>query len=149
MSCDPELEAVFPNLLLRGYKVTSAPSEAPNCVGWALHDVNNFWTPHAGKLGGYYWPPGFPKDETVETLVRVFELYGYRRCESADLEDGIEKIAIYAEDGGLWSHATRQLPSGAWASKLGVGNDIEHQGVGGLAPQYGAVVQIMQRPRRD
>ena len=150
MSCDEAVEAAFPNLLLHGYKVTSAQSEFPNCVGWALYDFNQFWTPHAGRIRGYYWPPGFPPgDETVAMLVRIFELHGYRECDGPDLERGMEKVAIYGEAGDLWTHAARQLPSGAWTSKLGTGIDIEHQAVDGLSPRYGAVVRILMRPRQD
>jgi hypothetical protein len=47
----------------------------------------------------------------------------------------------------LYTHAARQLPNGKWTSKLGKGEDIEHDTPddvsGGI---YGEVVEIMRRP---
>jgi hypothetical protein len=46
-----------------------------------------------------------------------------------------------------YTHAARQLPTGKWTSKLGKGEDIEHDTpedvAGGV---YGDVMQIMKRP---
>jgi hypothetical protein len=50
------------------------------------------------------------------------------------------------------THATRQVPSGKWTSKLGVNIDIEHNLVGSLEDagltdeEYGKVVQFLKRP---
>ena len=65
------------------------------------------------------------------------------------LETGFEKVAFYG-GGMLYTHAARQLPHGKWTSKLGKGEDIEHDTPddvsGGL---YGEVVQLMKRPIRN
>ena len=45
--------------------------------------------------------------------------------EDGPLQDGYEKIAIYALDGEP-THAARQLDTGRWTSKLGKHEDIEH-----------------------
>jgi hypothetical protein len=48
--------------------------------------------------------------------------------------------------GFVYTHAARQLPSGKWTSKLGKGEDIEHDSpydVGGGV--YGEVMQVMKR----
>jgi hypothetical protein len=70
---------------------------------------------------------------------------GYLICESDGVEEGFDKVAIYAQ-GGRWTHAARQLPDGKWTSKLGPDEDIEHESptelVGNL---YGQVHCIMRR----
>ena len=62
------------------------------------------------------------------------------------LEPGVEKIAIFSDTAGDPRHAARQLPSGAWTSKLGDHVDIEHtdvNAVGGLL--YGEATVYMRR----
>jgi len=63
----------------------------------------------------------------------------------AALEPGFLKVALYGF-GFTYTHAARQLPNGKWTSKLGKGEDIEHDNpddvAGGL---YGEVFEIMKR----
>ena len=94
-----------------------------------------------GSGPGYYWPPGLPRDDRIETLVQVFKSFGYELCdeqhaESVSLEAGVRKVVLYA-DGSEWTHAVRQLPSGRWTSKLGDYEDIEHDTLGGFEEHYG------------
>jgi hypothetical protein len=67
------------------------------------------------------------RDDSVEAWIELFELHGYRRCDSADLEEGMEKIAIYADSNGEALHVARQLSSGEWTSKIGKLEDIRHR----------------------
>ena len=75
-----------------------------------------------------------------------FAALGYAPCGGDELEAGHEKIALYADDQGEWTHAALQLPDGWWTSKLGPDEDIFH-----LTPQalvgdlYGQVQAIMKR----
>ena len=39
----------------------------------------------------------------------------------------MEKVALYADDQGNWTHAALQLPDGWWTSKLGPDEDILHR----------------------
>ena len=99
------------------------------------------------RIKGYYWPPGVKRDDSAESWVQVFEIHGYRRCDNIDLEQGFEKIAIYVKDGEP-EHVTRQLVNGAWTSKLGLDEDIEHNTLEGLAGEkFGVVEIVMKRPR--
>ena len=61
----------------------------------------------------------------MQEFIDVFAMYEYYPCLSAQLESGYEKIALYIKD-GVPEHAARQLPNGAWTSKLGQLMDIEH-----------------------
>jgi hypothetical protein len=147
---DDDLELDFPDLRASGYRVTSQASAVPNCIGWALNDKTHYWDPLlTGFMGGYYWPDGLPRDDRVETWRTLFELFGYRQSPGPALEVGVEKIAIYGDASGDAHHVARQLPSGAWTSKLGQDKDIEHQAPDALAGNlYGRVVAFMERPRR-
>ncbi len=120
----------------------------PNCIGWALGDTAHYWQGGA-PTKGYYWPPSIPQDDSLASWVMVFELYGYRVTDSAELEPGVEKVAIYASADGTPNHVARQKASGLWTSKLGKGEDIEHGTLEGLeGDEYGTVVRVMERPRQ-
>jgi hypothetical protein len=97
---------------------------------------------------GVYWPPGIPALPNLSGTIEAYAQVGFEVCESIDLEDGKEKIVIFTDSAGEPRHAARQLPSGAWTSKLGVHVDIEHAdvaAVGGLL--YGEPAVFMSRPR--
>jgi len=142
------LEEDFPNLHKEEFKVTSPATDRPNCIGWAFYDYSQFWDPSMIGVRGYYWPPGVPRDDSLESWIRVFEIHGYCICESADLQSDSEKIAIYAAIDGTPQHVARQKSSGVWVSKLGKSEDIEHNSLDALGGElYGTVVRIMRRPR--
>ena len=69
----------------------------------------------------------------------------YEPCDDGALEDGFEKVAIYALSFTV-THMARQLASGRWTSKLGELEDIEHETPAELEGDiYGIVVQYMRR----
>jgi hypothetical protein len=62
------------------------------------------------------------------------------------LELGYEKVALYADGNGEWTHAARQLADGWWTSKLGPDEDILYQTPQALVGDlYGQVHAIMRR----
>ena len=140
------LEAAFPRLRETGYRLTSAASPRYNCIAWAARVVDQWWWP--AYVAPYYWPPDIQRTETVECFVEAFGLQGYEPCSNDELEPGFEKIALYAAN-GVPTHAARQLPSGAWTSKLGDAVDIEHNTLSALdGTLYGSAVLILRRPRQ-
>ena len=94
-------------------------------------------------------------EETLASFQAVFEGMGYSECESDALEAGYEKIALYVDAEGVPTHAARQLQNGAWTSKLGDWEDIEHDSLMALesAPLmnslYGTVALVLRRPVRS
>ena len=58
---------------------------------------------------------------------------------------GFEKIALFALL-EVPKHASRQLPSGRWTSKLGEMEDVEHDLHDLTGMVYGSVVLVMKRP---
>jgi hypothetical protein len=85
-------------------------------------------------------------------LRSAFEAIGYEVCHGASINDalepGFDKVALYVDDDGMWSHAAKQLPSGEWSSKLGLEEDIAHKTAhcfGGSI--YGNVAYVMRRKK--
>ena len=77
-----------------------------------------------------------------------FELHGYQECSTGDPEPGFDKIALYVDDEGVPTHAAKQLINGAWTSKIGDLEDIEHQRLEGLAGggfAYGSVRMFLRK----
>ena len=138
-----EMENLFPNLAGPGYEITSEATRAYNCIAWALGLTVPWW---GYENPGDYWPPTLPRNNRVDTIMRLFADEGYAVCNSDAKEAGYEKVAIYAFV-GLFTHVARQLDDGQWSSKLGIREDITHPSptslVGGY---YGDVHCIMRRP---
>ena len=132
----------FPRLTDENHRVTSPASPDYNCVAWSAGDTEHWWQP------GLYWPTAAAQDDFgIGALEQVFVALGYEDCPGSELEAAFEKVALYGS-GLFYTHIARQLPSGAWTSKLGRSEDIEHDHAnavsGGL---YGEVVQFMRRRR--
>lgn len=99
---------------------------------------------------GYYWPDYAPQEDTLYSWTIVFEHHGYRICDGAELEEGIEKVAIYVNTADVRpAHVARQKACGKWTSKIGKGEDIEHDNLEGLEGDFfGKVMRVMGRPRQ-
>src|SRR5436309_204838 len=120
---DPELQEAlfndFPALRNCPLTVTSPGTEDYNCFTHAVGRTDVWAWPE----GSSHWLADIPREDTIESLVAGFRLFGYEPCEAGDLEPGIEKVCVYAiED--VPQHVARQLPSSEWTSKLGRDIDI-------------------------
>ena len=142
------LERLFPRLSGSDYAITSPALRRYNCIAWAAGEESRWWEPGL-PVGGYFWPSGAPQENTVEGWSQAFVSHGgYQSCDNGELEEGMEKIAIYAAADGTPTHVARQLPSGDWTSKLGRFEDIRHATLESLAddpPAYGRVVRFLKR----
>ncbi len=136
------VQATFPNLQIGGFLVTSGHTCTYNCIAWAAGDSENWWWPSVDD----YWPETVPREETIDAFKLAFQTRGYEPCDDGDVESGYEKVAIYAIAG--WpKHMARQLPTGAWTSKLGKAWDIEHSSLESVeCDDYGRTVQYLRRP---
>lgn len=99
----------------------------------------------------YHWAKDLAPNFQLETILKLFSKYGFVPCEyneDGTLEAGVKKIAIYA-DAHEVTHVARQLPNGNWTSKLGSGEDIEHEDLsaleGDLGHCYGKVVKFVRK----
>jgi hypothetical protein len=152
MATDGKLEKYkedeFPNLGATEYQITSNPSRNYNCFAWAAGEDDRWWNPLTPE-NPYYWPDGVPAELTITAFIQAYQTLGYEPCDSSDLEECFEKIAIYATPDGEPTHAARQLLNGKWTSKLGRWEDIEHELDGLSCEMYGTVKQILKRSKRD
>jgi hypothetical protein len=137
-----EIERLFPKLGQTGYQVKSRRTKKYNCLAWAAGDTANWWEPG----GRHYWPNTLARAYSPTAYTQVFTALGYVICDSDDLEDGFEKVALFVNEFGEPTHAARQLPSGRWTSKLGKLEDIEHDLRDLEGTEYGTVVLILKRP---
>lgn len=116
-------------------------------MAWAL-GINWKWFSDEPRVAGYYWIPGVPREWTFESLKQTFRLLGYAE-ETTDrsLEPGFEKIAFHCDIQGIPCHFSRQLTSGAWTSKMGRLNDIEHVNLECIESYdvYGPVCLLLKR----
>lgn len=141
--------SLFPLLTDQYHEITSPPVRRYNCIAWAACDSHRFWWPDAE--GNAYWPEGITREETLASFVAAYQTLGYELCADGTLSEGIQKIAIYGriENGMLMpTHASRQLSSGLWTSKMGKAEDISHASPDHLTgPLYGSVACFMYRVR--
>jgi hypothetical protein len=140
-----ESSADFPRLTASNHRVTSAATSDYNCVAWAANDTKHWWQP------GVFWPVAVTGDDYgIAALEGAFVALGYVDCnENEALEKGFEKVALYGSN-LFYTHASKQLPTGKWTSKLGRDVDIEHDSPDNVAGGvYGEVVQLMKRPQAD
>ena len=144
----PEREAAFPNLRKNNYHVTSDEDDAYNCIAHAAGKSDIAWWPAPEEDDSVFWPAGVPRQETLDAFFAAYGTLAYAECAGPELEDGYEKIALYATANGTPSHAARQvLPSGAWTSKLGtIWEDIEHDTLDAVnCPEYGMAQKYLNR----
>lgn len=124
--------------------MTSPSTAEYNCIAGAAGDTERWWWPISGSFA--YWPLNIPLQETLEAFIEAFAVLGYSPCEDTEFEEGHEKIALYVDNSGKPTHAARQLSNGRWTSKLGKGQDIEHELDGLNGSGYGTVAQVLKRP---
>ena len=150
-SCMPaifsKIEIVFPNASGTSCKRTSAQTPEYNCIAWAAGENNCWWEPGLPSDLGYYWPSGATEGYELPCLIEAYQTIGYEVCKDDNVEIGFEKVAVYGSADGRWTHAARQLSNGAWTSKIGRCEDIEHEHPDHLeCQQYGSVYCYMKRP---
>jgi hypothetical protein len=128
--------------------VTSKATVTYNNIAWAADEDSRVWEPDL-TLGRCYWPPGIPKERTLDAFIRLFMSMGYEIALNNEhgLESGFQRIAIYIDSRDRPSHVARQLPSGKWTSKLPNREDIQHDSPACLEGiHFGYVVRTMRRP---
>ena len=101
----------LPNL--SEFNITSEPSEEYNCFAWALGDDSGWVDPTVNYA---QWMESVSNESPLDSVVELFREAGYELCGDGILEEGYEKVAIYAKNGEP-THAARQLGDGRWTSK--------------------------------
>jgi hypothetical protein len=89
-----------------------------------------------------------PRAATVQVFLQAYATLGYEPCPTSDLEEGLEKIAVYTDANGVHTHAARQRVDGTWTSTLGSLEDITHSTLGAVSNDaYGTATLFLRRPR--
>jgi len=140
----------LPNLTDANCIETSKRSNAYNCIAWAAADTHRWWWP-IRRPGVTYWPKNVPREETVEAFILAYGTLGFTLCGDGSLQSDIEKIALFARVARgilIPTHASRQLESGEWTSKLGPFEDVAHSTLDAVnSPIYGQAICFLARPR--
>jgi hypothetical protein len=139
------LEHAFPDLQAWGYEVTSEINAEYNCIAWAMQDDTRNWWPSEEGTG--YWPPGAPREETVEAFVTTFQSLGFVVCDDDAYEPEYEKLALFADEEDEPTHMARQFDADRWASKMGKDYDILHPLKAVEGSEYGRVVRYLKKRR--
>lgn len=135
---------LWPNLPDGSFTKTSEPNKYYNCVAFALGDFENW---HDSTRFGK-WDDRAPRDGSVKSYIKYFELNGFVLCEASEPEDGFEKVAIFEDAEGNFAHVALQLPDGRWKSKLGQLEDILHVDLQSISDgDYGTARYFMKRDR--
>lgn len=151
------LEQEFDNLGEHDYDHNDVSPATPryNCIAWAAGENHRRWWPADWDTVTYYWPPHLSREpfgrETLDNFLAAFRSLGYKVCKSPKLENGVEKIAIFATPQHVPTHASRQTETGEWLSKCGVlHEDIKHNTLFAVeGPSgYGKAIKFMKK-RRD
>ncbi len=115
-----EIELSWSNLQENlNFIFTSKQTWEYNCVMWSLNRDDE-WRDFFYSDDGYVNP-----DQSINPYVAYFQENGFETCENSSLEVGALKICIFSKN-GIFSHVSRQLQDGRWASKMGNYEDIEH-----------------------
>src|SRR4051812_16315721 len=101
---------VFPFIQPNSYERHSYPTRAYNCIAYAAGDIFAWWDPYG------YWPNA-DAGERLGHLIEAFKTVGFADCGQNCLpEPGYEKVALYQDVDGKWTHAARLRPDGWWES---------------------------------
>jgi hypothetical protein len=132
--------------------IRSPKKKAYNCIAWAAGDATRWWWP-VPLRGINYWPKGVPREESLDAFILAFGTVGFFPCADGSLQDGVEKVALFAKrkDGVLIpTHAALQLESGEWTSKIGLFEDIHHLTLDAVnGPIYGESRRFLARQRNQ
>lgn len=141
----------FPGLVIDpNFLITSDCTPAYNCIGWAL-GMNDVWVGlnHPINYAWTWWPEEVPCNEDKETLISLFEYFGFTVCDNDSVEPDYDKVALYANEEG-WTHAAKIIGDNVLHSKIGTAWDIHHSGGDTFAnTEYGGIYAYMKRPIAD
>ena len=128
------------------FKITSNPDPSYNCIAWAANYSNFWWQPSLNSpYDGTFWPLK-SLDNDVNALIGVFKSLKYEICDDWMKEPFFKKVALYGNEEGKYTHASRQLQTGIWTSKLGQDFDISHSTPFKIeGDAYGKVIIFMRK----
>lgn len=95
-------------------------------------------------MGVCYWPENAPGKYTMDAYESAFPSIGYERSDSIIPENGFVNVALFSK-GEQPTHASRQIQSNIWTSKLGKNVDLNHELHALCGELYGDVSLFMTK----
>ena len=135
----------FPNSRIKPFLITSPHTSTYNCIAWAYGDSTRWYWPDPENI--YYWPKNIPREINIPSFIKLYEAIGYKNCDNGEYIEEYEKVAIFADENGIPTHAARQLDNGDWTSKLGQSIDVQHTIKAIEEGAYGVVSVYMKREK--
>jgi hypothetical protein len=136
----------YPNLRTGNYHKTSEETNIYNCVAWVFNIKTEPIDLSVDENGD---PMPVPQYLMPQVYIEYFEQRGFTKCDTPDLEAGIEKIALYVHTSGTFEHVALQLENGNWSSKVGEYEDIEHYNLEAIEkPDYMGIASIFMKRER-
>lgn len=135
----------FPNSKIDPFLITSPDTPFYNCIAWAYGDNTKWYWPDSSNI--YFWPDDIPREEKLEYFILLFEKIGFNICNTGELDNKFDKVAIYCNQLGKPTHAARQLENGFWTSKLGQHFDVTHTVFSMSNGAYGNITIYMSRKK--
>jgi hypothetical protein len=65
----------FPNSRIDPFLITSPQTSSYNCIAWAFGDNSKWYWPDSSNI--YFWPSDIPRQETLDSFIKLFESIGY------------------------------------------------------------------------
>jgi len=117
----------LPNLREENYTTESDEDPSYNCLAWALGYKDRWWEPDPDPYSTYFWPTECDRnDSSLNSYIYAIRSEGFEPCRDSQPEHGYEKIALYVDDDGGFSHAAKMAGNQKWWSKLGRWEDVKH-----------------------
>ena len=153
------LYKVFPKLEHDlSFEILSEHDMYYNCIGYSLGFVDYWvWPVYSGgfliqnrrnctKQIKQFWPIGVNKDLTLNSFLRVYEIFGYELCtdDNIEYEPEYEKVLIYGTSEDNVTHAAT-VHNGYCISKLGSEELIKHNAKSITGKAYGEILVAVRR----
>ena len=132
----------FPNLENSPHIVESWPTSDYNCLAWVSGSTDDWLWPFDGYLSNN--DPG--ESNPLTAIGEFIGSLGYVESVDGLLENGVEKIVVFVENGDP-KHVAWQKENGMWTSKIGENVDMEHTLEGLAGGIYGVPKLFFCRPR--
>ena len=142
-------EIYYPNLSDDKHCVTSGSSRSYNCIAYAVGVEDRRWEPSDDPTEAF-WPADVSREDSLDSYISLFTSLGYEHCSDGHLDPGFEKVAIYTDSSGMFTHVAKQEPDGQWISKMGDLEDIKHSSPEVVEGRWNGVVnQFLRRNVAD
>ena len=108
---------LFPNLNPFTSNVIAPASIRYNCIAYTIgcryfHIWPTSNRPYDQSIPSrpVFWPTELPNSESLNNFLKMYELFGYERCDDDRYSDKYRKIAIYCKTGtNIVTHGTLQF----------------------------------------